>query len=183
MSKTNAKFFRPGKVPPGVVMHLTFAQADGRRHLLQPVKEWHKSASDNRRMGFTSKDYVFFKAGEEMVLEHKGKKLDAPLAAALREGEAPEPAAAPKADTADVEAKAFEKGRKAGRQELFAEVEAYTKAADAVDAAEAEFDVAKGAAADAAEADKAAAEAAVVTAGEKLTEAKKALADLGEVKP
>src|SRR5690606_20391478 len=140
-------------------------------------------AGDTRRLGFTSKDYVFFKAGEEMVLEHKGKKPDATLAASLREGEAPEPAAAPKADTADAEALALEKGRKAGHAELFAEVEAYTKAADAVEDAEAELEAATGAIAVAAEADKAGAQVRIDKATQQLDAARKVIEALGEVKP
>ncbi len=168
---TSLKLEAGTNVPAGAVLHLTYGQADARRHLLTPVKDWHKDAEDDRRLAFTSTAATYFKTGEEFGIEG-----DIDRAVQTAAGIGRDPAAKASGNVAPDQAaldKAFDEGKAAGRAELFAEVEAYSKAADAVDAAEDDLEAVK----DGEDKDKiAAAEAA-------LTSAKEALAALGEVKP
>ena len=120
-------------VPADHVLLLTRAQANARRHLLTPVKDWHdEKADDETRLGFKAALPTFFKAGETIGIE--GTVDRAVLSAAGVEP--PKGTAAPKvktgrSDKAAIDA-AFERGKKAGRKEALAEVEAFNTAADAV---------------------------------------------------
>lgn len=158
-----------GRVPPEVVMHLTADQADARRHLLTPVKDWHdKRDAPTKRLAFTAKEPVLFKAGEELELDLVDGKVPPLLADALRVAPEPAPAARNEdGDTpemaemrkmfdasyaalkkqlddakAEIEA-ARSEGHKEGRAELLAEVERRNALIDTADAAAAAADEAR----------------------------------------
>lgn len=131
-------------VPADHVLLLTRAQANARRHLLTPVKDWHdEKAEEDTRLGFKASLPTFFKAGETLGIE--GTVDRAVLAAGGVEP--PRGTAAPRVRTGRIDRvaidAAFDRGRKAGRKEALAEVEAFNKAADVVVEAEGALEAAK----------------------------------------
>jgi len=125
------------QIPAGQVMLLTAAQANARRHLLTPVKDWHGAdAAEDVRLGFTASLPTFFKARETLGLE--GEVDRAVLTAGGVKPPKGTAAAKVKIGRADKTAldAAFAKGKKAGRKEALEEVDAFNKAADAVADAE-----------------------------------------------
>lgn len=162
---TKVTFRQAGKVPPEVVMHLTADQAGARRHLLTPVKDWHSKETAAKRLPFSAKEPVLFKAGEELELDLVDGKIPPSLAEAMagtepaevpaldatardENGDTPEMAALRKSFDASwtglqkqlAEAKAAidvarAEGHAAGRAELLAEVEQRNALIDAADAA------------------------------------------------